>query len=142
MKTLAHLLLTLLVSLTAHQVVANTTDSVETVADPKVEKRLVDPTRPNWFGAKKGKSKSGNLVLNSLVTSPQRRIAVINGELMREGDTKRGITLKQILSDRVLIVSKNGKKRALKLNNASLRISKTPHDDVHNLAQNAEGTTR
>lgn len=81
---------------------------------------LVDPTLPNWFGLTKTKKKSSSLVLNSLVTGSQRRLAVINGELMREGDTHKGFTLDQILEDRVLITRKSGKKQVLKLKNAKI----------------------
>ncbi len=76
---------------------------------------LTDPTQPNWFGLSKTKSKPKGPVLNSLVTGTQRRIAVINGELMREGDSRHGITIQEILADRVLITTSAGSKKVLKL---------------------------
>lgn len=88
------------------------------VTADEINEVLHDPTRPNWFGLKKKKPKANHLVLNSLVMSPQRRIAVINGELMREGETKHNITVQQILDDRVLVTTKSGNKRVLKLQNA------------------------
>lgn len=146
MKRLTSLILILLVSLMAHDIFANPTTtsdakSIQTNTD-ETETSLVDPTRPNWFGINKSKQTSGKLALNSLVMSPQRRIAVINGELMREGDTKLGITLDSILHDRVLIRTKNGKKRVLKLDKSSLRVSKKTFDRTPNLAKRTEGTTR
>ena len=146
MKRLAQLILTLLTSLTTHMVVAGADEFEEEKAHQdavlQAEAPLVDPTRPNWYRLNTSKKKSKKLVLNSLVMSPLRRIAVVNGELMREGDIKGGITLQQILHDRVLIITKDGKKRVLKLNESSLRISKETTNRTNKLAQSAEGATR
>lgn len=37
-----------------------------------------------------------------------RRYAVIDGELLAEGDAIRGLTLKQILDDGVVLITPNG----------------------------------
>lgn len=89
----------------------------ETTETEKADERpvLTDPTQPNWFGLSKAKSKPKGPVLNSLVTGTKRRIAVINGELMREGDSRNGITIEEILADRVLITTSAGSKKVLKL---------------------------
>ena len=99
---------------------------VEAAANNPSEAQLLDPTQPNWFGVKTSKKKRPpSLILNSLVTGPTRRLAVINGDLLREGETKNGVTVKQILDDRVLITGKDGKKKILKLKQFD-RLKKIP----------------
>jgi len=83
------------------------------------ENGLKDPTQPNWHGLSKAKKANSGPVLNSLVTGPQRRIAVINGVLMREGEKGRGFTLEQIMDDSVLVTTKSGKQRVLSLGRSS-----------------------
>ena len=85
------------------------------------DRTLTDPTRPNWYGVSTSKTQSKQPVLNSLVTGPQRRIAVINGELMREGESRHGFALVEILEDRVLIRTKSGNKKVLKLKKSDYR---------------------
>lgn len=88
---------------------------------------LTDPTQPNWFGVNKKSSAPKGPVLNSLVTGAQRRIAVINGDLMREGDTRHGITIEEILDDRVLIRNSVGTKKVLKLRKSNYPV-KVPRE--------------
>lgn len=90
--------------------------------------QLTDPTQPNWFGVGKKSAAPKGPVLNSLVTGPQRRIAVINGDLMREGDTRHGITIEEILDDRVLIRNAAGKKKVLKLRKSNYPV-KIPREN-------------
>lgn len=92
----------------------------QTLEESSTKIELVDPTQPNWFGLKAAKKKSAkSLRLDSLVTGAQRRLAVINGVMMREGDTKNGITVQNIFEDRVLIRTKSGQKKTLKLKKAN-----------------------
>jgi len=95
-------------------------ESTELVTSP-----LTDPTRPNWYKQATKKKKSPPMVLNSLVNGPQRRIAVISGELMREGDNHRGFTLEQILEDRVLMTNKDDRRLVLQLSSNNFP-NKTP----------------
>ena len=100
-------------AMSAHPAWATTNNSSDSNADA-VE--LVDPTQPNWFGIKKAKKKYSNTPkLNSLVNGAGRRLAVINGLLMREGDTKEGITLHEIKETSVVITTRSGKNRELRL---------------------------
>jgi len=87
----------------------------ETEPEEFVTSAFIDPTRPNWFENPKKTKKAPRLALNSLVNGPQRRIAVISGELMREGDSHRGFTLEQILEDRVIMNNQSSGRLVLKL---------------------------
>lgn len=86
------------------------------------EPPLTDPTRPNWYGLKAKVTKAANaLELNSIIISAHRRLAVINGELMREGEERKGLLLKEVLKDRVLVQTPNDGLKALRLSLPSLR---------------------
>ncbi|MEM1229207.1 MAG: hypothetical protein AAGI15_01625 [Pseudomonadota bacterium] len=77
---------------------------------------LQDPTRPNWYGLKaKARKAASELQLSSIIISANRRLAVINGDLMREGERRNGVLLKEVLKDRVLVVSADKGLRALRL---------------------------
>lgn len=88
------------------------------------EVELTDPTRPNWYGLQRSvKHDPSKPVLNSIINSEDRRLAVINGALMREGERKRGLLLQEVLTDRVLVVTADNQLRALRL--ATSKIRKT-----------------
>lgn len=86
---------------------------------------LFDPTQPNWFGVNIKRKTQRSLILNSLVTGAKRRIAIINGELLREGDSYRGLRLTQILNDRVLLKNSAGKIITLKLERTKKALVRT-----------------
>ncbi len=80
------------------------------------EPALSDPMRPNWYGLKQtSKANSHTPELSSIIASDDRRLAVINGQVMREGERKNGLLLRQVLPDRVLVVTADQQLRALKL---------------------------
>ena len=80
------------------------------------EPELSDPMRPNWYGIKgKSKRSDGRPHLSSIIASDERRLAVVNGELMREGELENGVLLRQVLPDRVLVVTADQRLYALKL---------------------------
>ena len=80
------------------------------------EAQLSDPMRPSWYGLKaRSKGSSKDPQLSSIIASEERRLAVINVTLMREGDRKNGVLLRQVLPDRVLVVTADQRLRALKL---------------------------
>ncbi len=60
------------------------------------------------------------LRLNSVLISNSRRVAVINGQLVAEGDTIAGATLIRILDNRVQVTI-NGKNRELKLHTTTVK---------------------
>lgn len=60
------------------------------------ESPLADPTRPGVSPAGEAKvrvEKADALTLNSTLVSPQRRVAVINGQVMQKGQMVAGATL-------------------------------------------------
>ncbi len=67
---------------------------------------LKDPTQPtdpvNYFGAHENQA-AGNWSLQSILSSPQRRIAVINGTRVKEGDRIGSARVVRILDSRVLL---------------------------------------
>ncbi|MGI9328048.1 MAG: hypothetical protein ACR2PZ_22700 [Pseudomonadales bacterium] len=80
------------------------------------EPGLSDPMRPNWYGLKaKAKKQPRIPELSSIIASDDRRLAVINGKVMREGERKNGVLLRQVLPDRVLVVTADRQLHALKL---------------------------
>jgi MSHA biogenesis protein MshK len=77
---------------------------------------MKDPTRPNWYGIKaRARQAASDLELSSIIISANRRLAVINGDLMREGEQRNGLLLKEVLKDRVLVVNADKQLRALRL---------------------------
>ena len=86
---------------------------------------LTDPTRPNWYGLKAAvRHDPKKPTLNSIITSDDRRLAVINGALMREGERSRGFLLQEVLTDRVLIVTTENELQALRLATPKIRKSR------------------
>lgn len=78
-----------------------------------------DPTRPLHYNSSAATANSG-LRLSSILISDNRRIAVINGQLVSEGDTVAGATLIRILDNRVHVTI-NGKNRELKLHTTTVK---------------------
>ena len=86
------------------------------------EAPLTDPTRPNWYGLQaQVQHDPKKPVLNSIISSDDRRLAVINGALMREGERKRGLLLQEVLTDRVLVVNADNELQALRLAKPKIR---------------------
>ena len=83
--------------------------------------QLRDPTRPP-AGASKGTSTSGaaksrarsGMVLQTVLISEDRRVAVISGRLMSVGDTISGFRLTEIREGEV-VMKKRSKTRTLRL---------------------------
>lgn len=76
---------------------------------------LQDPTRPpEAAGAVVQSAPERALVLDSILFSRDRRVAVIEGEALREGQGFDGVRVIRIHQDRVL-VSDNGRERVLRL---------------------------
>ncbi len=89
------------------------------------ERGLSDPMRPNWYGLKAKAKKLPRIPeLSSIIASDDRRLAVINGKVMREGERKNGVLLRQVLPDRVLVVTADRQLHALKLSKP--KIGKEP----------------
>ena len=75
-------------------------DSVQALKDP------TQPTNPvNYFGGSKNPS-AGNWSLQSILSSPQRRIAVINGTRVKEGDRIGSARVVRIRDSHVVINSR------------------------------------
>ncbi len=78
--------------------------------------KLRDPTRPLFVPRPPGAAGAAGAapapvvlpVLQLVLTGADRRYAVIDGELLAEGDAIRGLTLKQILDDGVVLITPNG----------------------------------
>jgi MSHA biogenesis protein MshK len=77
---------------------------------------LDDPTRPPHAGNTVSEMRPlTNLLLESILISSSRRVAVINGQTRVKGQVIDGIRIRQIYHDRVE-VSDNGQVRVLYLN--------------------------
>lgn len=79
-----------------------------------------DPTRPLDYRVSRA---SVELSLNAILRGGDRRLAVINGQRLREGETianSGGIRVVSINDDAVL-VGQSGRQWQLKLNNESVR---------------------
>lgn len=75
--------------------------------------KLRDPTRPLFVPRPPGAAGAAPAavvlpVLQLVLMGADRRYAVIDGELLAEGDAIRGLTLKQILDDGVVLITPNG----------------------------------
>ena len=79
---------------------------------------LTDPTRPAAFQG--GKVIQQAYQLDSILYAGSRKVAVINGQPLSEGERLQGIKVIAIKKDSVTILSK-GKPRTLQLKTASVR---------------------
>ena len=84
---------------------------------------LHDPTRPtdpaSYFGSKK--KQPGGWSLQSILSSPERRIAVINGTRVREGDRIGSARVVRINDSHVLL-NTGGRTLTLRLLPESLKV--------------------
>ncbi|MBL4827213.1 MAG: hypothetical protein JKY66_05795 [Spongiibacteraceae bacterium] len=78
---------------------------------------LADPTRPAHYHSKKSKAP---LKLESILFSNTRKVAVINGSLVTEGDRIEDSTVLKINKDRVRL-KRNGKITELVLHRTTIR---------------------
>lgn len=62
-----------------------------------------DPTQPLNTPSQSAAASPDNLVLNSVLLSTARKLAVINGESVGENDTVAGARVLRILEDRVIV---------------------------------------
>ncbi len=80
--------------------------------------KLRDPTRPLAAPQRSGAGAAATPaapkaapvlpVLQLVLMGAERRYAVIDGELLAEGDDIRGLTLQKILADAVVLITPNG----------------------------------
>lgn len=76
-----------------------------------------DPTKPLGYAAAPGVAASTGYTLSSVLISPQRKHAVINGVTLREGQVipgSDGVTVKRI-SPQTVVLQQNTKTWALRL---------------------------
>ena len=78
---------------------------------------LPDPTKPSSYRAENGGSE---MRLESILFSPSRKVAVINGAVLSEGDTINDNRVIEINKESVK-VSRRGKVSKLKLKRTSIR---------------------
>ena len=87
MKTLHHpYLATLLLSMTAQAATAD---------------RLLDPTRPATAPAATANAASGRVKVEAIMNSGAQPLAIVNGKLVRAGDSIGGAQIEAILTDGV-----------------------------------------
>ncbi len=70
---------------------------------------LKDPTRPEGL-AEPVTGRSANVVLptlNSVLIGDDRKLAVIDGRIMAEGDVSNGVLVRRISADRVVVTLNN-----------------------------------
>jgi MSHA biogenesis protein MshK len=85
---------------------------------------LQDPTRPADPGAYfdgAGKHSNGGWSLQSILSSPERRIAIINGTSVREGDRIGNARVVRIQAKKVLLKS-GGRTLTLRLLPESIKV--------------------
>lgn len=76
---------------------------------------LQDPTRPDGFGASpQAQVPQKEFMLASIFIGKDRRVAVIDGVVRREGQTFEGVRVRRIHQDRVELVDQ-GRVRVLRL---------------------------
>lgn len=82
---------------------------------PMQAQSLQDPTRPNGFRAPAAApAQQRSFDLASIIIGADRKIAVIDGQARREGQTFEGVRLRRIYPDRVELVDQ-GRVRILRL---------------------------
>ena len=90
--------------------------------------QVFDPTRPAAGSGKasehaRSAAPSEPLDLSFVATGAQRRIAVVNGHVVREGDSVAGARVTRITSGRV-VLNRNGRRVVLHMSKKNIR--KTP----------------
>ena len=80
------------------------------VASTAVAQALRDPTRPPAMSAKgvAGKAEQSGWILQSVLISPERRYAIINGEVVPVGGSIAGAELVAIAEERVTLRTSEG----------------------------------
>ena len=80
------------------------------VASAAVAQTLRDPTRPPAAGANRvvGKMQASGWILQSVLISPERRYAIINGEVVALGGSIAGADLISIAAERVTLRTREG----------------------------------
>ena len=80
------------------------------VASAAVAQALRDPTRPPAAGANTvaGKMQATGWILQSVLISPERRYAIINGEVVALGGSIAGAELISIAAERVTLRTREG----------------------------------
>jgi MSHA biogenesis protein MshK len=79
-------------------------------ASAAIAQGLRDPTRPPFGGGKGGstKSNSSGWNLQSVLISPERRYAIINGEIVAIGGSIGGAELVAVAAERVTLRTRDG----------------------------------
>lgn len=80
-------------------------------ASPSAAQTLRDPTRPPAAGGKGGgatRSEPAGWVLQSVLISPERRYAIINGEIVQVGGSIDGAELIAVAAERVTLRTRQG----------------------------------
>lgn len=78
------------------------------MAAAPAQARLTDPTRPPPSLGVGGQAERP-FDLTSTLVSPRRRVAVINGQVVREGGRIDGMTVVRIRADRVILDGPGGR---------------------------------
>lgn len=80
---------------------------------------LDDPTRPSGFQAPAAEAPKpqANFSLDSIMIGSGKRLAVINGQMVREGQSLEQARVVKVAPDRV-VLSVNGQQRVLRWNTA------------------------
>jgi MSHA biogenesis protein MshK len=82
---------------------------------PAAAQALQDPTRPNGFQAPEAQpAQQRSFDLASIIIGAGRKIAVIDGQPRREGQTFDGVHIRRIYPDRVELIDQ-GRVRIIKL---------------------------
>ena len=86
------------------------------ISAPAVAQPLRDPTRPPNFSlpASAEESVQSDLILQTVLVSPERRNATVNGRLVRIGDAVSGMRVIEIREGAVVLQG-NGEQRTLLL---------------------------
>ena len=103
--------------------------AVALVAAPATAAELADPTRPPFFAARgaamPGVPRAERLVLSSVLISPGRRVAVINGRRVRVGSRVDGATVVAI-DRRYVRLERSGTPVELFLKTPSIKTKRSP----------------
>jgi len=82
---------------------------------------LSDPTRPAVVDAATVDAPAAPARLQSILIGPERRLAVIDGELLAEGDRASAFKLEAVLADQVRIRLADGSLRTLAIETDIIR---------------------
>jgi hypothetical protein len=88
---------------------------------PAIADRLADPTRPPQGQRSQPTGARSSVRVEAILHSDDRRLAIVNGKVVRPGDHVSGVRIEEILVDSVRYV-RDGRSQVVRLRPAAMTV--------------------